>query len=64
MLDIEKILEEAKKKVKLSCDEYHAHSAQGGCLYGPEDAITICKLCEEIRWIRYNIEKFNQEINR
>jgi hypothetical protein len=42
------------KKVSVSCDDEHAHSAIGGCLSPKEkmDAderdVTICKLCEII----------------
>jgi len=45
---INKVYNEAKKLVRVSCDEYHAHSAMKGCLAGDKNAITICKLCEAV----------------
>ena len=40
----------AKKQVQVSCDEYHAHTTK--CLSGPKDAVTICKLVEEVARLR------------
>ncbi len=44
--NIKKIHEEAKKSVKVSCDEYHEHNAN--CLTGDINAVNVCKLCEYI----------------
>ncbi len=53
--EIEGIYVEAKDKVRVSCDDYHAHSAIGGCVVGDKDAVTICKLCETIINLRAHI---------
>lgn len=45
-----KIHAAAKAKVRVSCDEYHAHTT--ACLSGPEEAVTICKLVEEVSRLR------------
>lgn len=34
--------------MRVACDEMHAHSAQAGCLDGPQESIEICILWEEI----------------
>lgn len=46
--ELERIRSAAKAKVTVSCDEYHPHSAQRGCLHGDNQAIDILKLCEYI----------------
>lgn len=48
LIQIKEIQDEASKNVKISCDEYHAHSALNGCIIGNKDAVTICKLCETV----------------
>ena len=45
-----KIHAAAKAQVRVSCDEYHAHTTS--CLSGPKDAVTICKLVEEVSRLR------------
>ena len=43
---VQDIFKKAQSKVRVSCDEYHPHTAMRGCLSGPEDAVALCKLCE------------------
>ncbi len=40
--------EAAKKSVKVSCDENHAHSARQRCLSGDPKSIAICQLAETL----------------
>ncbi|KKK64802.1 hypothetical protein LCGC14_2980540 [marine sediment metagenome] len=49
---LDEMHEEAKKGVKVSCDDYHPHSARDGCLSGDPMAIAVCVLCEELRKVR------------
>ena len=47
----EQVIEEwetAKKNVKVSCDEDHAHSARQGCLSGDKKSVVICVLAETL----------------
>jgi hypothetical protein len=45
-------------KCKVSCDEYHAHSALDGCLSNEnENAVTICQLLEHIQVLEERVEK-------
>ena len=44
--EIEEIYKQAKKDVSVHCDDYHAHTALGGCLSGDPHAINVCKLCQ------------------
>ncbi len=42
----------ARKLVKVTCDDEHAHSAVDGCLDGGSNSpadVVICKLCETIQ---------------
>ena len=50
--EIVKLHTEARKKVRVACDEYHAHSALGECLEGDSHALQICKLAETIYTMR------------
>lgn len=50
--EIVKLHTEARKKVRVACDEYHAHSALGECLDGDPHALQICKLAETIYTMR------------
>jgi hypothetical protein len=40
--------EEAKSRVTVLCNEHHQHTAEGGCLSGPLDAVNVCRLAEGI----------------
>lgn len=44
--NLQEMYNEARKRVTVNCNEYHAHSALEGCLSGPPDAVAICKLAE------------------
>ena len=46
--EIKAVHHKATKRVVLCCAEYHHHTAEGGCLSGPADALMICKLCENL----------------
>ena len=48
--------EEARKDVKVSCCEFHQHSALMGCLSGDAMAIAVCVLCEEFRKLRSKLK--------
>jgi len=50
--EIKAIHTKHSKRAVCNCDEYHKHSAIGGCLVGHEDTITILKLCETIQQMR------------
>lgn len=50
--EIVKLHTEARKKVRVACDEYHTHSALGECLDGDPHALQICKLAETIYTMR------------
>lgn len=50
--EIVKLHTEARKKVRVACDEYHVHSALGACLDGDPQAIQVCKLAETIYSLR------------
>jgi len=54
--ELRRITEDAKKKVKVHCDEYHLHTAIGGCLTGDKDAIDKLKLIEHIHFLECLIE--------
>ena len=47
------------KRVRISCDEYHAHSARQGCLAGddPKDVL-LCVLIETILRDRRKMREF------
>lgn len=49
--ELNTIHEDTAKRVKVSCDEYHTHSARQGCLEGngndPRD-VTILRLTETL----------------
>jgi hypothetical protein len=57
---IEKIRDEAKKGVHLSCDEMHGHSALGDCLGGDKKDITICQLCEVVNTLLSKIDRLHE----
>lgn len=46
--EIEALYASARANVRVSCCEYHAHSAASDCLSGPEKDVAICKLVETI----------------
>lgn len=54
---LDEMHEEAKKSVKVSCDDYHPHSARDGCLHGDPMAIAVCVLCEELKRLRSRLKK-------
>jgi len=60
--EIEKLFNLSKAQCKVSCDEYHLHSALEGCLSGPEAHVTICKLYEYITKISNKIEEIYKVI--
>lgn len=47
---------EVAARLRVSCDDYHAHSAHGGCLAGDERDITIAKLCETLLSLHKRID--------
>lgn len=59
--EVEKIYEKARATVRVSCDDFHAHSAINGCLDGDEKSIDICKLVETIHRMEYLLNKFLKE---
>lgn len=54
---IREIHNRATNKVRICCDEFHAHSALNGCITGDLDAVVICKLCETIGVLRGQMAK-------
>ncbi len=46
--------------VRLSCDEYHLHSATKGCLVGPKDSVEICILWEEVLRLRSKLQEIEK----
>lgn len=47
--EIRKLWKEVSERVRVSCDEYHPHSALQGCVTGedPKDVL-LCKLIETL----------------
>ncbi|MDY6834231.1 MAG: hypothetical protein SVY53_05450 [Chloroflexota bacterium] len=60
--EVEKIHNESLTRVRVSCDEMHAHTAK--CLYSddPRD-VTICKLCDTILKDRKRLTEVCKEID-
>lgn len=54
--DLEGMHRAAQEEVRVSCDEFHAHSALQGCLVGPERAVAVCKLVEQLRRIQRDFQ--------
>ncbi len=46
--DLKQVYDNAKRDVRVACDEFHAHSALQGCITGPEHAVAVCKLVEQL----------------
>lgn len=46
---LEETFQTVKKRVKVSCDENHAHSALEGCLHGDPRDVLICALIETLQ---------------
>ena len=62
--EIDDIHNVATKKVKVHCDEYHAHTALDGCLFGEATDIEICQLVSHIHYLEgklVEISKLCQE---
>jgi len=59
--EIQKIHDNAKKKVRVSCCENHYHTAD--CLHGDPTSITICKLCEDLKNIRSQLQIIKDKID-
>lgn len=57
---IKEIHEDAKKEVKVHCDEYHAHGVK--CLTGDAKSITICKLVEHIEYLEHIMEPIKKHM--
>lgn len=54
--------EEARKDVKVSCDDYHQHSARQGCLSGDPMAVAVCVLCEELQKVRRRLRELCKDV--
>jgi hypothetical protein len=61
---VEIIINEARAKVYVACCEYHAHSAKADCLSGPQEAIDICILGEEISRLRGQLNEIAEITSR
>jgi hypothetical protein len=64
--EVKKIWDRAKKGVSVSCDEYHSHSAERGCLSAKKDKrdIDICKLCEHIMGLYDRMERARKTLDK
>jgi hypothetical protein len=60
--ELAKIQRETAARVRVSCDEYHAHSAVQDCLMGDERDITILKITETLRRERAVIREATAKI--
>jgi len=60
---IKNIYNKHKKKISLSCCEYHSHSAAQDCLDGPTESIEICILYEKILDLRNSLQKIKEICN-
>ncbi len=57
MQTTEEILEEYSKKVTITCNENHAHSALAGCISGEKEHVIICQLCEKLINIKNRLKR-------
>ena len=63
--ELEAFMQDAQKRVKIHCDDYHPHYALRGCIVpdekagGDERDVTICKLIEYISWLRERVPEGN-----
>jgi len=62
--EIAEIEQNAYKKLKLNCNEYHYHSIDIGCFSGPEDKIAIARLCLFIRKLLYRIDRTKEKFEK
>lgn len=61
---IKALHQEARKHVRVSCCEYHVHSAVGGCVDGSEKDVAICKLAETLYEYRAVLEDLAGAVKR
>jgi len=54
--EVRRLKSRHEKKLKLYCDEYHAHSVD--CLSGPKDSVAIVSLAFELLSLKSRIKKF------
>ena len=54
---VSKAFKGVEERVRVRCDEAHAHTAQHGCIAGDKDAILICNLVEEVHRLEDKIER-------
>lgn len=61
-VQLDAIHEEASKRVRVSCTDYHQHSALSDCLDGDQKDILICQLVETLRFERQMVREVAKKI--
>lgn len=62
--ELDSLHKKVSKRTRVSCCEYHQHSALDDCLSGVEQDIIICKLIEVIRYERRVIREAAKKIGK
>lgn len=47
--------DETRRKLVVTCDEFHAHNIQRGCLKGPPDAVSLYLVIDELLELRHTL---------